>query len=161
MPVFPSVPAEVNALTSTFQPMQLSKATLEFLASLETLSNHKLTRRNDLGVLLELAALHNQHALLEDLCFLAKFVSKTFGILQRIDKSGEGYDKLSHEFTETLAKTKTLVSALLSAAPRATRQSFTSTYLNMTHESLQHLLALCYDLSWYKNWLIDHPEQHR
>jgi hypothetical protein len=140
--------------------MQFSKTTVELLASLDTLSNHRLTSRNDLGVLIELAALHNQSSVLRELSFVAKFVSKAFGIMQRIGRDGEGYDRVSNEFTETMNKTKTLLSLLLKNASHATRQHFTTTYLTMTPESLQRLLLLCNDLGWHKNWLIDHPE-HR
>ncbi len=30
--------------------------------------------------------------------------------------------------------------------------------LPTTPEALQNFFSLCYDLSWYKNWLIDHPD---
>jgi len=141
--------------------MQLSKATMDLLASLDTLSLFKLTRRGDLGVLLELSALNKQHDVLDELSFVAKFVSKTLGIMTRIGKDGNGYEKLAREFTETVGKAKVLVERLLESAPASIRQQFSSMYLNMNTESLQNLVALCYDLSWYKNWLIDNPGQRR
>ena len=141
--------------------MQLSKSTTELLTSLNLHSQFKLTRQNDLGILIELSAVNNQHEVLEKLSFLAKFASKTMSIMTRIAKDGDGYDKLSHEFTETMGKATTLLNALLQDAPAPTRQQFSFTYLSLTPDSLQHLLALCYDLSWYKNWLIDHPDKDR
>lgn len=141
--------------------MRQSRATIELLASLDKFSHSKLTRRHDLGVLIELSALGDRTNLLEEISFLAKFISKTFGIMTRIGKKGEGYEKLLHEFHEAIGKMTTLLHTLLQAAPAATRQHFSLVYLCMTQESVQHLLALCYDLSWYKNWLIDNPEQRR
>jgi hypothetical protein len=138
--------------------VQLSKATVDLLASLDAFSCQKLTRRDDLGALLELAAIHNRHDLLNELSFLAKFISKTHGIMHRIGVHGEGYDKLFGEFTAAIKKSTALVNSILANAPAEERQRFTSSYLALTPAALQDLLALCYDLSWYKNWVIDHPQ---
>lgn len=138
--------------------MQHSKPTVNLLASLDAFSDHKLTRRDDLGALIELAALHNRQELLNELSFLAKFISKTHGIMQRIGMQGEGYDKLSREFTAAIKKSTSLMVSVLSDAQAIERQRFASRYLALTPASLQDLLALCYDLSWYKNWMIDHPQ---
>jgi hypothetical protein len=135
--------------------LQLGKHTVDLLASLDVFSGYKLTRHNDLGLLVELASRHSLTALLDELSFQAKFVTKTHGIMQRIGMQDDGYDKLSREFTTSIEKSTSLIKTLLPNAPVEDRQQFTSTYLTMTQESLQHLLALCYDLSWYKNWRMD------
>lgn len=137
--------------------MQLGQSTVELLSSLDALSNHKLTCRNDLGLLIELATLLERPDVLERLSFHGKFVSKTYGIMQRVGKENQGYENLTREFTVALEQVRTLVDTLLSSAPLETKQAFSSTYLSLTPESLRHLLALSYDLSWYKNWLIDRP----
>ncbi len=62
--------------------MQLGQSTIELLSSLDTLSNHKLTCRNDLGLLIELATLLERPDVLERLSFHAKFLSKTYDIIQ-------------------------------------------------------------------------------
>lgn len=139
--------------------MHLGKHTVDLLASLDVFSRHKLTRHNDLGVLIELSVLHHQRDVLDELAFLAKFTSRTYGIMQRIGIHGEGYDRLSREFTGTIEKSKSLIKTLLTDAPIADRQQFSSTYLTMSPESLQELLALCNDLGWYKNWMIDQRRQ--
>jgi hypothetical protein len=138
-----------------YAAMQISHATDSFLATLDTFSRNRLTRRDDLGTLIELAALHNQRTVLDDLSFVSKFVCRVFGIMQRIGKDGKGYDKLSGEFSANLEKSTLLLQLLLRNAPVDVQQLFTTHYLSMTHEGLQNLLALFYDLSWYKNWLID------
>jgi hypothetical protein len=138
--------------------MQTSHATDSLLATLVTFSHNRLTRRSELGTLLELAALHNQRAVLDDLSFVAKFVSRVYGIMRRIGKGAEGYDILSKEFSPNLEKGVALIQTLLRKAPIDVQQQFATQYLSMTHESLQNLLALFYDLSWYKNWLIDHAK---
>jgi hypothetical protein len=135
--------------------MRLSNPTIELLTTLDAFSNHKLTRRNDLGILIELATMSNRRETLEEVCFLAKFVSKAYGMLQRLRKDEKGYETLMQEFTTSVKKTRALIDALLSGSSAETKLAFSSTYLGLNPESLQHLLALCYDLSWYKNWLID------
>ena len=37
----------------------------------------------------------------------------------------------------------------------AERSLFDETYFRLTPDALQNLLALCSDLGWYKNWLLD------
>lgn len=140
--------------------MQLSNPTIELLSSLESLSRRTLTHREDVGILIQLSNLPDQATTLEELSFLAKFVSKTNGIMIRIGIHDKGYENLAREFTAALEQVKTLMGRLLSDAPEETKQAFSSKYLRLTPDALQRLLALCHDLSWYKNWLIDHPGTH-
>jgi hypothetical protein len=138
--------------------MKLSPATAKLVTAINTFSRNKLTRREDLGTLIELAELHNKKKELGELSFLAKFVSNSYRIMKRIGKDGEGYEKLSREFALALEKSKTLVGALIEEAPQDTKKRFASTYLDMTQGAMQNLVSLCYDLSWYKNWNIEHPK---
>jgi hypothetical protein len=137
--------------------MQLSVSTSTLLDALVSFSGGKLTRRDDLGALIELSARQDRIAVLEDLCFLAKFLSKTYGIINRIDQNGDAFDRLSREFSYNLQKASSLVQTLVSDAPKEVQERFARTYLSLEAGTLRDFLALCYDLSWYKNWLIDHP----
>lgn len=135
--------------------MELSRSTRELLALIVTFSGNRLTRQNDLGALIEVAHRTGRTTALDELSFHAKFISKSYGIMKRIGKDGEGYDKLLDEFNTSLAKARTLTSTLLGDATADVETRFAATYLAMTAEALQNFLALLYDLSWYKNWLID------
>lgn len=139
--------------------MKLSPVSTRLLESLDAFSGNKLTRRDDLGVLIELALSHSRTATLEELSFLAKFISKAYGIMKRIGKDGEGYEPVAKEFEANLEKARTLATQLLTAAPADTRQRFEETYLGLNPTSFQNLLDLFYDLSWYKNRLIDNPQK--
>ena len=134
-------------------------STENLLSSLDALSGNKLTRRADLGVLLECALKHQEKSALHELCFLAKFISKAHAIMTRIGKDGEGYEKVLNEFKANLEKATSLARTLIGQAPTHIQEEFATTYFAMTPTSFQNLLDLFYDLSWYKNWLIDHPEQ--
>lgn len=135
--------------------MNMSPATIEIMATLDVLSTGTLKCREDLGTLLELTAQSNAQRQLDDLGFTAKFLSKSHGIMQRIGRNGQGYDQLAKEFSSNLEKATALIRSLMTAAPIEVQQRFVSTYLSLTPESLQNLLSLFYDLSWYKNWRMD------
>jgi hypothetical protein len=125
------------------------------LEQIESAAGGKLTRRDDLALLLALGDRENGRQILEDLSFHAKAAHRVHGIMQRIGKDGEGYGKLEEEFALRLDRTTHLLSDLLRGAPADVAGRMTTDYLGMTHGSLQNLLALMYDLSWYKNWMID------
>jgi len=135
--------------------MDPSPSTAAFLSLLDAFSGNKLSRRQDLGTLIELASHAQGKSMLDELSFYAKFISKCHGIMVRIGSKGEGYDKLTVEFTTNIEKAKGALGAILRGASSDVNTHFTSTYLTMTPESFQNLLALFYDLSWYKNWDID------
>lgn len=141
--------------------MQLSPSTSKLLTSIDSFSGSKLVHREDLGKLIELAARQTKESTLDELSFFAKFISRAYTIMKRIGKEGEGYDRIEEQFNDTLEKAITLARALLEGAPVDVQRHFTVTYFGMTTTSLTNLLDLFYDLSWYKNWLIDHPEMRQ
>lgn len=135
--------------------MVLSRSTTSLLAHLDALSGGKLTRKEDIGVLMEVASRAGVFSLLEKLSFRAKFVHRTYGIMKRIGPDANGYDKLDREFRENLDLTRTLLLEVLEHGPADERARFDETYLAVTPAAVQSLLALAYDLGWYKNMLLD------
>ncbi len=132
-----------------------SPSTLDLLAALGAFSSGRLTRPDDRGLLYESAERGGEQAEFDELSFQAKFVHKTYGILQRLGKDGQGYDRMEGEFRAALERCGTLARRVLSGAPPAVQEQFAARYLALTPAALQDFLALCYDLSWYKNWHID------
>jgi len=137
--------------------MELSSPVAVHLAALDLLSHNRLACRPDLALLLELAYRAQQEKDLEELSYLGKFCARTFGIMRRIGRNGEGYDRLSAELSANLEKVRSLLRSLLSTKPGNPAEEFAVRYLALTPESVQNLLALMHDLSWHKNWSIDHP----
>jgi hypothetical protein len=135
--------------------MELSPATESLLSELDSYSGGKITCRPDLGLLLDSGRVPPGRQMLQELAFYSKFIHQTYGIMTRIGRDGQGYDRLAKEFTDAVGKTRTLLTSLIAGSPDHVRASFAATYLDMTHEGLNDLLALCHDLSWYKNWLLD------
>jgi hypothetical protein len=136
--------------------MNLKKETRDLLASLNSPSHRMLANKDDLGTLLELGSTEPASFLLAQLAFEAKFISKTSGIMKRIGKDGEGYDRVLQEFTLSLERGRSLLLRMIEYAPVPTQEEFRQRYLAMTPDGLQHLLSLCADLTRYKNWQIDH-----
>lgn len=135
--------------------MTLTPSTTTLLDTLDALSQRRLSHREDLGVLLDLGALPDRSATLDDLAFRAKFLTRTFGIMQRIGREGNGYDRLETEFAVSMDAARGHLRSLLSGAPDNIRDRFSSSYLALTPGGLSNLMALLGDLAWYKNWLLD------
>jgi hypothetical protein len=135
--------------------MAISRKTRDFVQQIDELSNHRLTNQDDVAALVELAWTKDQRTRLEQIAFLAKFLSNTHAILKRSNSDTEGYDKLSSEFRVNLEKAVAELKSLIEEAPAALKESFSSKFLMLTGESFENLLSLLYDLSWIKNWYID------
>jgi hypothetical protein len=135
--------------------MEISRKTRDFVRQIDELSNHRLTNQDDVAALVELAQTKDQRTRLEQIAFLAKFLSSTHAILKRSKSDAEGYDKLSSEFQVNLEKALGELKSLIEEAPAALKESFSSKFLVLTGESFENLLSLLYDLSWIKNWYID------
>jgi hypothetical protein len=93
------------------------------------------------------------------LSFLAKFIFKTYTIVERIGNHGDGYDNLSRELGEAIQRSFVLITTLLADGPLEIKEHFESNYMELTKTSLANLIALFHDLSWYKNRMIDHFDQ--
>jgi len=137
----------------------ISQHTKDLLDKLTSLSNNALTCPDDLAIVMEMSLQRNAEPELADLSFLAKFLHRTHGIMTRIGKDGEGYGRLAEEFSNNLQKVIHLLRTFLSSAPPDVQGRFETEYLSMTPQCLNRLMALMYDLSWYKNWLIDNENR--
>jgi hypothetical protein len=136
--------------------MTLRQTTKTLLSEINTLSGNTLQRSMDLGALLEVADLHSRQQVLDDLAFSAKFIVKSFELMQRIGKDGNGYEKIAGEFSAQIKKSQELLKQLLIPADAMTNAHFAGQYLEMNTLTLENLMKLYHDLSWYKNYRIDH-----
>jgi len=138
--------------------MTPTSSTVSLLAALDTSSRGQLKRRDDLGIVLDLGAFPERSAALDDLAFRSKFLTRTFGIMQRIGRDGSGYDRLETEFAAGLEVVRGHLRTLLGDAPDEVRDRLTASYLAMTPGGMSNLMALLGDLTWYKNWLLDRKQ---
>lgn len=135
--------------------VEISPKTWAFVRQLNDFSSHKLTQPDDAAVLLELAQTKNLKRELEEIAFLAKFLSNSYVILKRGGSDAVGYDKLSQEFRSNLDKVIEELKGIVAEAPSTTKENFSSRFFSMTADGFENLMNLLYDLSWLKNWIID------
>ncbi len=135
--------------------MTLTQSTRTLLSNINDASGKTLKRSLDLGALLQIAEEHSLQVLLDDLAFSSKFIMKSYELMQRIGRDGNGYEKLSVEFTAQITKSQSVLRQLLEKSDTATRTHFSGQYLEMNTLTMQNLMQLYHDLSWYKNFQID------
>jgi len=135
--------------------MHISSPIRSIIEDIQLLSGGKLTLRPDLGTLLELAQQGGKQLQMEELSFQAKFVASTARMMNRIGPGAEGYTKLAEEFQSAVERVRTAIRELLKNGEEEDRQHFERAYFALTPASLQGLVALCYDLGWYKNYLLE------
>jgi hypothetical protein len=137
--------------------MTIGPEASSLVETIQNFSQNKLRRSADLAVLIDQAYKKKKEEPLSELSFLAKFIWNTFTVMKRIGKGSEGYDKLSFQFNENIEKASTLLRLIMKESPDDIKQRFVTTYFAKTAEGFQSLLDLLHDLSWLKNWQIDHP----
>jgi uncharacterized protein (UPF0147 family) len=135
--------------------MALRAETLDFIRELERFSDRSLKYPNDIGYLVDAAVRNRKVATFNEAIFLAKFITKSLGVMKRIGVDGEGYDKLSDEFQENLRKVTSLLKDIVEGVPEEVRRSQTALFFNLTQESLDRLMSLLSDLAIVKNWVLD------
>ncbi len=135
--------------------MVVSQETTSLVSLLRDFSGRRLHHADDLAALIELSRLHHQGQVLDDVCFLSKFLINTNAVMKRIGNNAEGYDKLSYEFRENLEKASSFIRLLVKEAPADVKHHFTSTYFGLTQGGLNSLMELLNDITWLKNWNID------
>jgi len=138
--------------------MEIRSEVSRFIDSVDSFAQNRLTNKDDLAILVQLSQDQSKEQLLDDLTFHAKYVHRLYGIMQRTTPESDVYPKLSAEFTDGVEKVSSLMRTLVKEAPEEIKEKFKQLYFSMTHEGLQNLLNVAYDLSWIKNWNIDKGE---
>jgi hypothetical protein len=135
--------------------MALKKETHDILRSLERSANKKLRYPEVIGELVESAVKNGLTAKLLDAAFLAKFVTRSMGVMQRIGVNGDGYDKLREESEANLAKASSLVRSFVDHLPPESRLRNDALFFALSHDSMRRFVGLLEDLTVLKNWSLD------
>jgi hypothetical protein len=135
--------------------MPLKPQTLDFMRQLERSSNRKLSFPDDVGNLLEAARQSQCMDAFEEAIFLAKFITKSAGVMQRIGPDGEGYDKLAAGVQTGIQKSSTLLQTISGHTPEGVRTKQSDSFFAINHEALERLMQLFADLTLVKNWMLD------
>jgi hypothetical protein len=135
--------------------MIFTEHTQEILKDIAAISPRPLTFAEEMGILIDTAFSAQLEPSLDELSFQAKFANKTFGIMRRIGKDANGYDKLEKEFAASVERGKVLLQKISDHASADMGTRIVSGFLTLTPESFDRLMTLFRDLSWYKNYRID------
>jgi hypothetical protein len=135
--------------------MDLQTKTRQFVDDLQRYSNRKLVYPEEVGYLLDQATLRGLDQPLRDAIFHAKFAVKTREIMGRIGRDGEGFDKLSVEFENSIEKTSTLLKTIVKESPEEIKQHFIRDFFSLDQSSFGNFIRLLEDLGWVKNYEID------
>jgi hypothetical protein len=135
--------------------MDVRPQTRDFIRELERSSNHTLFFPSDVGHLLDAARRDQKMEAFEEAIFLAKFVTKSAGVMKRIGPDGDGHEKLSSEVEAGLQKASSLLKGVSQGCSDDVRQSQSTMFFAMSHEAVEQLMRLFADLTLVKNWVLD------
>jgi hypothetical protein len=128
-----------------------SDETENVLAYLDHLTSQGLRKRNDLGTVLDLAAVADTPDAMNDLIFHGRHLWNLYGTLRKAAPGAEGYRTLETEFGNAVERVRMLLATLLVNATNETNKRFQSTYYAMTHGSLRNLVDFAHDLGVLKS----------
>ncbi|MBI1806918.1 MAG: hypothetical protein HYR76_07700 [Ignavibacteria bacterium] len=129
--------------------------TNSLLDAVEQFAHRKFHYREEMAVLIELAQSTGGGQILDQITFHAKFISHAVTIMKRVGTDTDETAKLSAEFTRNLETTSELLHTLIDNAPEEIQNRFSTTFLSVSHESMNSLLDFLHDLSWLKNYSLD------
>jgi hypothetical protein len=129
--------------------------TRQFLDELGAFVGRPLSFPLEVGLLLDLARKHRLDQTFRDAIFHAKFAVKTKDIMGRIGTDGEGFDKLSTEFQNSVEKTSALLKTIVKESPEEIKHRFANDFFSLDQTSFANFTRLLEDLSWVKNWDVD------
>jgi hypothetical protein len=135
--------------------MAVRSQTLDFMRELELFSNRTLSFPEDVGHLFDTARQHQMMYAFEEAIFLAKFITKSAGVMQRIGPGGDGYDKLSSEVEAGIQKASSLLKKISDRCPDEVGQRQSAMFFAVNSQALERIMKLFADLALVKNWVLD------
>ncbi len=127
----------------------------DFVKQLQKYSGQKINYPAEVGGLLQCAIDSELTSVFEGLIFEAKFLVKSHAVIGRVGPGGEGFQKLTEEFTASLERSVVSINKIIEKSDSAVAGRFGEMFLDRSTAGMNNLLALLNDLSWIKNWQID------
>ncbi len=127
----------------------------ELLKEVDSFSNFKLSRRDDLQIIFTEGVKPENKKLFEELVFTAKYVR---GLLNVMKIGGQNSEVKSLEYvkadlTKNMEKVAGQIRELISGASQSDRKYFGENFLQMTAGAFRNLNELLADLEWTKMYL--------
>ena len=130
--------------------MEISEDTLAVVEYLDTYSGSTLRKRNDIEVILELAAFNNDADLMHSILFSGSSLWRLFNLIRKAAPASEGYTKLEEEFASAINTLRSELASLTEHAPDEVLLRFDTTYFGINQGVMRNLTDLSHDLSKFK-----------
>ncbi|MFI5250854.1 MAG: hypothetical protein ACHQQQ_00355 [Bacteroidota bacterium] len=124
----------------------------------EIYAARKFIFRREIETLFEISEEQNLRQILNDVLFYAKFVTNASALLSRQGMKQGETDKLEIEFKSNLEKVMNLVKTIVKDAPEDMRLPISQKFFLLNSEGLTNFLKVLHELTWFKNYFIDHKE---
>lgn len=130
--------------------MNLSEDTLAVVEYLDQYCKGNLRKKNDIGVVLELAATADDAEIVHNIVFAGTSLWKVFTLLRKQTPQSEGFKQLEDEFASAMNALRSQLAALIEQAPDEVVLRFHDTYLGMGSGIIRNLTDLAHDMANFK-----------
>jgi hypothetical protein len=129
----------------------MSPDTENVLDYLDSVAQHGLRKRNDMGTILELAAGRGAHEEMNLILFHGRHLYSLYTTLRKSTSTNQGYQTLEREFASAIETLRDLLAKLLVDAEGEEIDRFEKHYYAMTQGSVRNLIDLAHDLGVMKS----------
>jgi hypothetical protein len=140
--------------------MSTPSRTTEFLDAVERWTKQRLCHRDEIKHLIDLSFSSEHREEFGEIVLLGKFLWNTHNVMKRVGPGGEGYSKLSEEFSAALEKFTASVRGVLANGNEELRARFERAFLAMNSAAMTNLMDLLNDLGQLKNYAIDTKQSY-
>jgi len=131
--------------------MILQPDTLAVLSHLESITEGALRKQNDLGVILELAAMRADSNAFNEITHTGMGLWKVYRTLRSKRSGDDGFATLEREFGALVNDLRTHLASLVEHADDDVLKRFDETYFGMTQGVVRNLVDLAHDLARIKD----------
>jgi len=126
--------------------VQLSDDTTAVLSALNEAVEGGLRKLDDIGVLLELAATHEESDLFNNTVRTGTALWKVHSTLRRLQRGDEGFRQLEQEFALQINELREHLAQLMHHADDTTLHRFDDIYFGMSQGVVRNLIDIAHDL---------------
>ena len=131
--------------------MEISQDTLLVIEALNNFSENTLRKKNDLTIILELAATYNLDKELSEFIFTGKVLWNLFKTIKRPNNDQESMSVIQKEFEVSLESIRALLVKFQTLSDKTFQKRLQDTYLEMTKGCVLNIVDLCHDFGKFKD----------
>lgn len=131
--------------------MNISPDTDNVVEFLDTYTNKNLRKKNDLAMILEIAATYDAISEINEIIFNGKALWGIFQALRKTNSDDSNLANMKNQFSALTKEISSQLKTLLELEYEALKERFDKVYFQNTDGALLNLMDLCHDLSELKN----------